>query len=73
MPATSSRAIVRHAIRFHLRFTPSHRDDEDRLAERGIEVPYDTARRRVATLGPVIAGTFIFQAGGVGALRCAKY
>jgi transposase-like protein len=39
----------------YLRFTLSYRDVEDLLAERGVEVSYETIRRWVATFGPVIA------------------
>ena len=39
----------------YLRFTLSYRDVEDLLAERGIEVSYETIRRWVTTFGPLIA------------------
>jgi hypothetical protein len=39
----------------YLRFTLSYRDVEDLLAERGIEVSYETVRRWVLTFGPAIA------------------
>jgi len=39
----------------YLRFTLSYRDVEDLLAERGIEVSYETVRRWVFAFGPVIA------------------
>ena len=38
-------AIIQHAIWLYGRFTVSYRDVEDLLAERGIEISYDTVRR----------------------------
>jgi putative transposase len=39
----------------YLRFTLSYRDVEELLAERGVEVSYETVRRWVLTFGPEIA------------------
>jgi putative transposase len=39
----------------YLRFTLSYRDVEDLLAERGIDVSYETVRRWVRKFGPVFA------------------
>jgi putative transposase len=47
--------IIRHAIWLYLRFTLSYRDVEDLLAERGLELSYETVRRWVLKFGPVIA------------------
>src|ERR671939_1476504 len=47
--------LIRHAVWLYLRFTLSYRDVEDLLAERGIEVSYETVRRWVLTCGPVFA------------------
>jgi transposase-like protein len=47
--------IIQRAIWLYLRFTLSYRDVEEILAERGIEVSYETIRRWVLTFGPVIA------------------
>jgi putative transposase len=47
--------IIQHAIWLYLRFTLSYRDVEDLLAERGLEVSYETVRRWVLKFGPVIA------------------
>src|SRR5260370_6090243 len=47
--------IIQHAIWLYLRFTLSYRDVEDRLAERGLEVSYETVRRWVLKFGPGIA------------------
>ncbi|KAA0585143.1 transposase-like protein [Azospirillum lipoferum] len=49
-------AIMQHAIWLYLRFTLSYRDVEELLAERGIDVSYETVRRWVAKFGPAIAG-----------------
>src|ERR687894_2937053 len=47
--------VIQHAVWLYLRFTLSYRDVEDLLAERGLEVSYETIRRRVHTFGPAIA------------------
>ena len=47
--------IIQHAIWLYLRFTLSYRDVEDLLAERGLEVSYETVRRWVLKFGPGIA------------------
>jgi putative transposase len=47
--------IIRHAVWLYLRFTLSYRDVEELLAERGIEVSYETARRWVMKFGPMFA------------------
>jgi transposase-like protein len=36
--------VIRHAVWLYFRFTLSFRDVEDLLAERGIEVSYETIR-----------------------------
>src|SRR5262244_2114587 len=46
--------IIQHAIWLSLRFTLSYRDVEDLLAERGVEIAYETVRRWVMKFGPVI-------------------
>ncbi len=48
-------AIIRHAVWLYLRFTLSFRDDEELLAERGIEVSYESIRRWVLKFGPLFA------------------
>ena len=40
-------AIIRHAVWLYVRFTLSYRDVEDLLAERGLDVSYETVRRWV--------------------------
>jgi transposase-like protein len=47
--------IIRHAVWLYVRFTLSYRDVEDLLAERGLEVSYETVRRWVLKFGPVFA------------------
>ena len=37
--------VIQHAIRLNLRFTISHRDGEDLLAERCAEISFGTMRR----------------------------
>jgi hypothetical protein len=39
----------------YLRFTLSYRDVEDLLAERGLDISYETVRRWVLKFGPLIA------------------
>ena len=43
--------VIHQAIWLYLRFTPSLRDVEDLLAERGVAVSYDTVRRWVNHFG----------------------
>src|SRR6202045_567143 len=47
--------IIQHAIWLYLRFTLSYRDVEELLAERGLEVSYETVRRWVLKFRPEIA------------------
>src|ERR1700726_1735981 len=47
--------IIQHAIWLYIRFTLSYRDVEDLLAERGLEVSYETVRRWVLKFGPLFA------------------
>src|ERR671916_509317 len=44
--------IIRHAVWLYLRFTLSYRDVEELLAERGLDVSYETVRRWVLKFGP---------------------
>ena len=37
-------AFIRHAVWLYVRFTLSYRDVEDLLAERGLDVSYETVR-----------------------------
>ena len=47
--------IIHQTIWLYLRFSLSFRDVEDLLAERGIAVSYETVRRWVNHVGPLIA------------------
>src|ERR671921_661025 len=47
--------VIQHAVWLYVRFTLSYRDVEDLLAERGLEVSYETIRRWVPKFGPAIA------------------
>jgi len=48
-------AIIRHAIWLYGRFTLSYRDVEDLLAERGLDISYETVRRCVLKFGSPFA------------------
>ena len=43
--------VIRHAVWLYLRFTLSYRDVEELLAERGVDVSYETIRRWVLKFG----------------------
>src|ERR1700681_4815001 len=47
--------IIRHAVWLYLRFTLSFRDVEDLLAERGLDISYETVRRWVLKFGVLFA------------------
>jgi transposase-like protein len=47
--------VIRRAVCLYLRFTLSYRDVEELLAERGLEVSYETVRRWVLKFGPAFA------------------
>jgi len=47
--------VIRHAVWLYYRFTMSLRDVEDLLAERGIDVTYETVRCWANKFGPAIA------------------
>jgi putative transposase len=40
-------AVIQHAVWLYLRFTLSYRDVEELLAERGLDLSYETVRRWV--------------------------
>jgi putative transposase len=46
--------IIQHTIWLYLRFTPSYRDVEELLAERGLDISYETVRQWVLKFGPII-------------------
>ena len=47
--------IIQHTVWLYLRFTLSYRDVEDLLAERGLDISYETVRSWVLKFGPAIA------------------
>src|SRR5436190_21034233 len=47
--------IIQHAVWLYLRFTLSYRDVEELLAERGLDISYETVRCWVLKFGPAIA------------------
>src|SRR5438046_2094892 len=47
--------VIQHAVWLYLRFTLSYRDVEELLAERGLDVSYETIRRWVLKFGPVFS------------------
>jgi transposase-like protein len=47
--------IIRYSIWLYARFTLSFRDAEEMLAERGLDVSYETVRRWFLKFGSVIA------------------
>ena len=47
--------VIRHAVWLYHRFTLSYRDVEELLAERGIDVSYESVRRWVLKFGPQFA------------------
>jgi len=55
------RSVIQHAVWLYLRFTLSYRDVEDLLAERGLDVSYETVRSWVLKFGPVIARRLIYR------------
>jgi transposase-like protein len=48
-------AIIRYAVWLYIRFTLGFRDVEDLLAERGMDVSYETVRRWVLKFWPSFA------------------
>ncbi len=47
--------IVRHTVWLYARFTLSYRDVEERLAQRGLDISYETVRRWFLKFGSIIA------------------
>ena len=47
--------VIQHAVWPYLRFTLSYRGIEDLLAERGLDISYETVRRWIAKFGPLFA------------------
>ena len=49
-------SIIQHAVWLYFRFPLSYRDVEDLLAERGVDVSYETVRRWALKFGQAYAG-----------------
>jgi hypothetical protein len=47
--------VIQHAVWLYLRFSLSYRDVGDLLAERGLDLSYETIRRWVLKFGPAFA------------------
>ena len=47
--------VIQHAVWLYLRFTVSYRDVEDLLAERGLDISYETVRSWGLKCGPMVA------------------
>ena len=47
--------IIQHAVWVYLHFTLSYRDVDELLAERGLDISYETVRCWVLKFGPMIA------------------
>jgi putative transposase len=47
--------VIQHGVWLYLRFTLSYRDVEELLAERGLDVSYETVRSWVLKFGPMMA------------------
>jgi hypothetical protein len=60
--------IIQHAIWLYLRFTLSYRDVEELLAERGLDISYETVRRWVLKFDPAIARRLQLPEAGKGDL-----
>jgi putative transposase len=48
-------AVIQHAVWLYLRFALSYRDVEELLAERGLDISYESVRSWVLKFGPAIA------------------
>src|SRR5213595_1466590 len=47
--------VIQHAVWLYLRFTLSYREVEELLAERGLDISYESVRSWVLKFGPTIA------------------
>ena len=56
--------VIRHAVWLYYRFTLSSRDVEELLAQRGIEVSYETVRCWTLKFAPQIAANLHRRRGG---------
>ena len=53
--------VIQQAVWLYFRFALSYRDVEDMLAERGIDVSYETVRRWALKFGLIIAVATIWM------------
>jgi hypothetical protein len=53
---------IRHAVWLYARFTLSYRDVEELLAERGLDISYETIRRWELKFGLLFARRSVFRA-----------
>jgi hypothetical protein len=62
--------VIQHAVWLYLRFTLSFRDVEDLLAERGLDISYETVRRWVLKFGRTRCGDvrLVLPSGNAGVL-----
>ena len=47
--------VIQHAVWLYFRFTLSYRDVEELLAERGLDLSYESVRSWVLKFGPAVA------------------
>jgi transposase-like protein len=72
--------VIQHAVWLYLRFTLSYRDVEDLLAERGLDISYETVRCRLKRHSRVDGEPFpiypwvdaVAPRAPCGALRCDR-
>ena len=48
-------SVIQHAVWLYLRFTLSYRDVEELLAQRGLDLSYESVRSWVLKFGPMVA------------------
>jgi transposase-like protein len=65
--------IIQHAVWLYLRFTLSYRDVEELLAERGLEISYETVRCWVLKFGQAADNVFVSAAAGLAAGEFTVY
>ena len=51
------RIVIQQAVWLYFRFALSYRDVEDMLAERGVDVSYETVRRWALKFGTIVTST----------------
>ena len=66
------RIVIQQAVWLYFRFALSYRDVEDMLAERGIDVSYETVRRWALKFGTIIARKLRRGSIAAGAIRTRR-